>query len=249
MTTTYSEPRHARSGNRRLIAIVGVAILLVLGAGAAVTFWPAANEPLNAASTSSAAPSELTFSIGTVSGASSAPVQAPIRVAGAEGLGSATLRLTYDPAVVKVTGVAKGDLAASTLTYHHEPATGALTMLLTTPRAAGIAGDGVYAIVTLEAVEGAMGRSAPLTLAVASAASSEASALDAAATSGSFRNGVPGDVSGNGVVDAQDYDLLSRHLVGEPVSILALNADLDGDGKVTDLDALKLIQQLEPSSS
>lgn len=241
MSTTYTEPRHSRIGNRRLVTIVGIAILLALGAGAAVTFWPSGGF---GATTEPAGASDLTFTIGTISGASGAPVQAPIRVSGADGLGSATLKLTYDATVVKVASVAKGDLADSTLTYHHEPSTGSLAMLLTTPRASGIEGSGVYAVVTLEAVEGAMGKSAPLTLAVASAASSEASAIEATATSGSFRNGVPGDVSGNGVVDAQDYDLLSRYLVGEPVTILALNADLDGDGKVTDLDALKLHQQL-----
>lgn len=260
MTTSYSQPWHSRPAPRKAF-VAGAAILVVLAATAvalpftplwgsfteaeqAVVDAPVQNAAAPAATTTAPAASVATFSLGVVSAAPAAPVEAAIRVTGAQNLGGASLRLTYDPAVVQVTSVRNGDVAGSTLTWH-EGTTGTLTMLLTTSRADGWTGAGSFAVVTFEATEGAMGTSTPLTLSLVSVTNAEREAIAAQTVSGSFRNGVRGDVDGNGIVERADYDLLSRHLVGDDVEILELNADLDGDGKITDVDALILHQQLD----
>ncbi|HWH08499.1 MAG TPA: dockerin type I repeat-containing protein [Candidatus Thermoplasmatota archaeon] len=133
----------------------------------------------------------------------------------------------------------------SALTWSHDETTGTLVMLLTTSLPAGATGDHVFAVVTLEAREGSVGDVSPLALTVrgAARAGGEVAGLDA--TGGSFRNGVPGDVLGDGTVDQADYDRLAAYLVGEDARIVELNADLDGDGKVTDADAVRLHQYLD----
>jgi hypothetical protein len=85
----------------------------------------------------------------------------------------------------------------------------------------------------------------PLTLSVRGVARFDGTVGGLDASSGSFRNGVPGDVLGDGSVDQADYKALTAYLVGEDVSIVALNADLDGDGLVTDADAVRLHQYLD----
>lgn len=244
MTVSYSEPWASRGSNRKLLTVGAVAaLLLVGGVVAAKVAWPAA-APAADAPAQAPAPTTTTFSLGSFAGAPGVPVQVPVLVAGASGLGAASVRLAYDPAVVAVVDVTGGDVPGSTLTWRHDAAAGEVVMLLTTFAEKGLVGAGTFAVVTMQAVEDAMGTSSPLALSVASATSVERATLPADAKSGAFRNGVTGDVSGDGVVDRADYDLLTRFLVGEDVELLMLNADVDGDGQVTTADALALHQQI-----
>lgn len=249
VTVSYSEPWHTRPANRKIFALAGIAIVVIAGVAAIATYpsWGGAEaahaETGERLSANRVAVDSPTFSIASVSGAPGTPLTVPIQLAGAEGLGGASVRLAYDPAVVRVLSVTNGDLASSTLTWRHDVQNGVLAMLLTTSAQTGVNGAGTYAIVTLEAVDGAMGTSTPLTLSVTSATTAAHDVITAKAASGSFRNGIPGDVSGDGIVDRADYDLLSRWLVGEDVKILKLNADLDDDGAITDVDAIILHQR------
>ncbi|MCL2509244.1 MAG: leucine-rich repeat protein [Oscillospiraceae bacterium] len=55
----------------------------------------------------------------------------------------------------------------------------------------------------------------------------------------------PGDVNGDGVVDAADGILLTRYVAGwKNVTIVAANADVNGDGKVDETDAVILKRYL-----
>lgn len=245
MNPAYNQPRLSRTASWKLAAAGGAALLLV--ASAALAFTALNDDPAPAADArqAAAATGTPTVSVGVVSGAPFVPVEVPVRLAHAADLGSASVRLTYDPAVVAVTGVRNGDVPSSALTWHHDEATGALVMLLTTSLSEGASGDHVFAWVTMEARDGAVGDVSPLSLSVrgAARAGGEVAGLDAG--SGTFRNGVPGDVLGDGTVDQADYDRLAAYLVGEDARIIELNADLDGDGKVTEQDAVRLHQYLD----
>lgn len=245
MSTNYnSQPRLSRSTSLKL-AVGGAAALLLVATG--VLAYTALNDdPAPAAATQSAAAATgTTVSIGVVSGAPLVPVEAPVKLVGANGLGSASIRLTYDPAVVSILNVRNGDVPQSALTWHHDEATGTLIMLLTTSLPKGASGDHAFAYVTLQANDGSVGDVSPLALTVRGAAQAGGQVAGLDATSGSFRNGVAGDVLGDGTVDQADYDRLAAYLVGEDARIVELNADLDGDGKVTDADAVRLHQYLD----
>jgi hypothetical protein len=56
---------------------------------------------------------------------------------------------------------------------------------------------------------------------------------------------IPGDVNGDGRVDASDYDALRLYIVGRSVEgFVSEAADLNGDGKVNAQDLVLLIQLL-----
>ena len=240
-------PRHARAVNWKAFGSIA-AVVLLAGAGALAYFAYARTHATagDGAPVGSAAHATV-LSLGVVSGAPAVPVETAIRLAGANGLGSASLTLTYDPKVVTLADVRNGNVPQSALTWRHDPTTGTLIMLLTTSLAKGATADGTLATVTLLAKDGAVGEVSPLALSVRHAARADGAAVTVEAASGSFRNGVPGDVTGNGLVDHDDYERLANWLVGEPVSIVELNADLDADGKVTDADAVRLHQMLDAS--
>ena len=54
-----------------------------------------------------------------------------------------------------------------------------------------------------------------------------------------------GDVNGDGNVDQQDAELVMAHLSGETVleSEQVKRADMDGDGEITYLDAMSIMEQ------
>ena len=137
-----------------------------------------------------------------------------------------------------------GNLAESQLTWRQDATSGTLVLLVTTALQKGVSGESTLAFVTLKAVDGAVGKISPLTIAMRSAVRADGDAITLAASSGSFHNGVPGDVNGDGKVDKDDYERLAGYLVGDDVQIVQLNADLNSDGKVTDADAILLHQQL-----
>ena len=60
-----------------------------------------------------------------------------------------------------------------------------------------------------------------------------------------YQQVIPGDVNGDGEVNALDYEMLRRYIVGIPVEGFVLEAaDLNGDGKVNAVDVVLLIRQL-----
>ena len=243
MTSMYSQPRLQKSKSWKL-ASIGVAALLGVSvlayAGYSASDFGASGS--SAATTSGAHAPSIT--IGTISGAPLIPVETAIRLSGVSGLSSAGVTLTYDPDVVSLVDARAGDVSQNQFTWRHDPATGAVVMLLTTALVGGTTGDANFATLTFKAKEGAVGQVSPLVLSVRGAVDAKGTAADIEAVDGSFRNGVPGDVLGDGTVDQSDYDRLASYLVGEDVTIIALNADLDGDGRVTDADAVLLHRKL-----
>lgn len=244
--------RATRSRSWKLTA-TGIALLLLAGGGALgyAAYHGASHASEGGAPAtggSAAASSAPGVAIGTISGSAAAPVETPVRLAAADGLGSVSFSLTYDPAIVAVTAVRNGDVPQSQLTWRQDTTSGTLVMLVTTALPKGVSGPSTVAYVTLKAVDGAVGKVSPLAIAIRSAVRADGDAVTLQATSGSFHNGVPGDVNGDGVVNKDDYERLASYLVGDNVPIVPLNADLNGDGKVTDADAILLHQHIAEGS-
>lgn len=274
MTSSYAQPRPKNSRSTTWVT-VGVAALVLLAAVAAAYWWrddgaetavaqapeTASAEPLEATAVAAAAepafeaspvaeapaePAPTTYlRLGSVSGATMVPVTVPLRLEGAEGFSSASIRLAYDPSVVALDQVGAGDVPQSNLAFHHDADAGIVVVLLTSSAPGGVTGDHTFATFVFSAREGAVGTKSPLDLTLRGAAGPDGEALSMGVQGGSFRNGLAGDVLGDGVVDQADYDRLAAYLVGEPVDIVRLNADIDGDGDVTDADALRLHQYLD----
>lgn len=247
MTTYDHQPGLSRSKNLKMAAIGGAVLLLV--AGGALAYVGVTGQHSKAAAASVTAPQRASVGIGIVSGAPGVPAEVPVRLTGADALGSASITVTYDPKVVTLTDARNGAVAKSQLTWRHDASQGVIVMLLTTSLPTGLSGEGALAVLTFTAKDGAVGQVSPLTVAVKSAVHADGTQATLDAASGTFRNGVPGDVNGDGKVDASDYDRLARYLVGEDVTIVMLNADLNGDGKVTEADAVRLLQQLDGTNA
>lgn len=245
MTSSFGQPRHDSPKTWKLAATAAVVVFLV--AASVATYVVYTNNSTPNETTSLAAPGATApgISMGTFSGSPNAAVDVPIRFAGVAGLGSASLTIQYDPAVVTIEDVHKGDVASSQLTWRHDGTEGTLVLLMTTSLPDGATGAGTLAFLSMKAKEGAVGEVSPLTVTVRSAVLADGETTRIDATNGAFHNGMPGDVNGDGLVDSMDYVRLARYLVGEEVTIVALNADLTGDGKVTDADAMKLLQRLD----
>ena len=58
---------------------------------------------------------------------------------------------------------------------------------------------------------------------------------------------IPGDVNGDGEINALDYEAMRRHIVGlEVENFVPEAADLNGDGKVNAQDLVELINSMNP---
>jgi hypothetical protein len=243
MSTYPLDPGRSRSKNVKLAA-VGATVLLLAGLGA-LAYVGVASQGHAGAAVHAAAPARATVAIGTVSGAPGVPVEVPVSLAGASSLGSVTVQVAYDPKVVTFDDARPGPIEKSQLTWRHDESQGLLILLLATSQPGGFSGEDPLAVLTFTAKGGAVGQLSTLTVTVRDAVHADGTEAAVDASSGSFRNGIPGDVNGDGKVDLSDYDLLARYLVGDPVTIVPLNADLNGDGKVTEADAVLLLQKLD----
>ncbi len=58
------------------------------------------------------------------------------------------------------------------------------------------------------------------------------------------RNILKGDVDGNGKVEQADLTLLSKYIVDNTIKINTANADMNGDGKISNTDASQLMSKL-----
>lgn len=183
--------------------------------------------------------------IGNVSGSILHAVSAPIHIENLTDLGSATVRLTFDPAVVEVLGVGNSSVPGATLTSNVDQPNGTVTILLTTSARPGPSGSFVLATLSMRAV-GSAGATSPLDLTVDELVDSDGDAISATVVDGTFRAGLLGDADGDGDVDLQDVQAIADAVVGNrPMSsIVAVDADVSRDGVVTGKDAMFLGQHL-----
>ena len=56
--------------------------------------------------------------------------------------------------------------------------------------------------------------------------------------------GLPGDLNADGNVDLTDYMRFKQYLIGQSSDIKLVNADVDGDNRITIKDAVLVSKQL-----
>lgn len=186
------------------------------------------------------------FAIGNHNGSALAPTVAPIYARGMQDFGSATIALSMNTSVVSVVNVTEGDMPGAQTTWQFNNSTGYLTILVTTSARPGPSGDFVLAYVWLQATTN-VGAETVLHLGLYEATRSDGRAFAATRHDGTFRAGLLGDVTGNGVLDGEDLRWLSEYAVeARPLaSLVRANADTNRDGRVSGVDAMFLRQHLE----
>lgn len=191
-----------------------------------------------------------TFSIGNVSAGPVIAVAKAIRLDNVTNFGAATLNMSFDPAIADVVTVSPGNIPGATTTWSVNNSTGLVSILVTTNGTAGPSGSFVFANVSFRAA-GVPGATTTLDLAAAETVRPDGSAIPATAVDGTFRSGLLGDVTGDGILTVADYAALSEYVVGLRTSsqLTVANADTNRDGRVTGVDAMFLDQYLAGTRS
>jgi hypothetical protein len=173
-------------------------------------------------------------------------VTVPIIIQTDEMLGAATIRLDYNPLVVKVNGASWGDLGD--VTANVDNISGRVKMVAAYGLTPGKTGTVKFADVTLEAV-GIPEAVSPLTLTVVDMFNFAVQPVTLDAISnGTFTVGgrLEGDVNNDTFINSGDVLLVARHIVG----IIGLTgddllaADVNDNGTVNSADLLLIKQYL-----
>lgn len=187
-----------------------------------------------------------TLRVGYHHGGLLAPTRAPIALENARDLGAITFTLSLDASVAGVADVTPGNLTGANMTWSYNESQGVLTVLVTTAARPGPSiPSAVLANVWLEAT-GPVGSRTDLDVEVAELVDSNGTAQAASAFDGSFRAGILGDVDGDGLIASADADALAAVVVGSrsASTVYAANADLNGDGRLSGVDVMRLRQHL-----
>lgn len=180
-------------------------------------------------------------SIANASGGPLNPVTVPIRLTNFTDLGSITVNLSFNASIVRIENVSVGNAPGANVTWNVNNSTGTLGVLLTTSAMPGPMGNFTLVNVTLKAV-GTTGAVSVLNITTVEAVHSDGSAFAVLDEDGTFRSGLLGDVNVDNILDQLDVDLLSKHVVGLPVSLTLANADTNRDGRISGVDAMFLAQ-------
>ena len=170
-------------------------------------------------------------------------VTLPITVVNAGNVGAVDVTLTYDPAVVMVTGVAGGDMdyTNTNIEYIADGWIRIGAIQTTNP------GLDNFTLLDVTLAPQATGASCPLTLTVTTfkEATPEGAEIAYVISSGTYTTLLLGDVDGSGDVTMSDATYLIGYLIGcsgyEIINEAA--ADINGDGIVDVFDAMYLAKQ------
>jgi hypothetical protein len=170
-------------------------------------------------------------------------VTLPITVVNAGNVGAVDVTLTYDPAVVMVTGVAGGDMdyTGTNIEYIADGWIRIGAMQTANP------GLDNFTLLDVTLAPQATGTSCPLTLTVTTfkEATPEGAEIAYVISSGTYTTLLLGDVDGSGDVTMSDATYLIGYLIGcsgyEIINEAA--ADINGDGIVDVFDAMYLAKQ------
>lgn len=188
----------------------------------------------------------MRFSAGSVTCAAGDTVTIPVTLTDNAGFVSANLTLTYDSSVltlvsVEDSGTLEGAVHSDSLTSPYR-----LAWNNDLSSADGTA-EGEAARLTFAVSSDAAPGEYPLHLSVPKYGILNASGrpVDCGFADGVIRVGLPGDGSGDGIVDSADALLLRKYLAGWNVTINETNADVNGDGKINAMDSVILRQFLD----
>ncbi|CAD6492580.1 MAG: von Willebrand factor type A domain protein [Candidatus Argoarchaeum ethanivorans] len=167
----------------------------------------------------------------------------PIIINGMTNFGAATVTLSYDPTVVQITDVTAGDVGTPTTNINNT--TGTATIVAYVSTATGPDSPITLAILELSAV-GSSEDTSPITLAITTLADADGTSVSSTAESGVFVvcAGVNGDLNGDDTLTPADAAIALEIAVGSRPcdDAMLAAADVSGDGMVTSLDALMILQ-------
>ena len=173
-------------------------------------------------------------------------VTLPIKIKNGVDVGACDITLTFDPAVVNVTGVTDGDMdiTVANLEHAHEGLVRIGTYQSGNP---GLSGEITFANVVLEPVNGG-NCSLNLSVVTFKDATPVGNQMPYIVRNGTYTGGVSmnGDVNGNGIVDIHDAMYLAKYVLKKPgfTTIDEEAADVNGDGEIKSSDAMYLAKHV-----
>lgn len=164
----------------------------------------------------------------------------------ARGFGALTLSMRYNASAVEVEQVLPTGYGPNlTMWWHDDEGNGTLRILFTGAGAIpGPSGTFELAHVMLKAL-GAPGSESRLDLTVEEAVHSNGTSMATQSRDGTFRSGLLGDADADGDVDMDDLEAIAEYVLGIPsASVDEWGADVNRDGRVSGVDAMRLEQRL-----
>lgn len=160
----------------------------------------------------------------------------PITLSGVTNYGTGTINISYNPGVVHVTNVA-GTYQSTLITSNIDNTTGITR--ISAWNTGGVSGDVFFANVTFESVGPCQ---SPLRIDIRKLVDTDMSSILTTVANGSFTTigQCPGDLNEDCEITPADAMIALRMAVRHEYSIAA---DLDGDDRVTALDALMILQE------
>lgn len=169
---------------------------------------------------------------------SESDVTAPLMINGVQDLAGATVKVSYDPAAVLVTAIAKGDLGTYTSNLNY--AQGGWVKLMAYLVGSGRSGNVRFAELTISP-QGSYGAYSTLQIEVETLSDTEYRTIDADVIAGFFYRGMNGDVHADRVIDALDSESIARGLAGDPGYPLKFGpSEVSGDGILDAYDCVYL---------
>lgn len=172
-------------------------------------------------------------------------VTLPIMISDAENVGAADVTLTYDPTVVKVTGVTDGDMDCTyTNTEHIDE--GWIRVGATQSNNDGMSGDFILLNVELAPVGTDLQCSLELNVTTFKDSTPDCTTMEYTILNGVYTSSTKGDVNDDDVVDIADAMYIAKHVIGitgyETINENA--ADVNGDGIVDMSDSMYLMKHV-----
>lgn len=183
------------------------------------------------------ADADAVISIGDATGAAILP----LTVTGAADVGACDITLSYDPAVVNVSGVNDGDMDCTYTNCEHT-GEGWIRIGAIQGDNPGLIGNFTLLNITLEPVSA--GASCPLTLTVTTwkDATPAGTTMTYTISNGTYTSSVQGDANDDGTVDIADAAYIAKHVIGIAgyESLNGYAADVNGDKVVDMADSMYL---------
>lgn len=171
-------------------------------------------------------------------------VLVPVRLEGAQGIGSLGFTISYNPAVIQYIKADKGAVMPADASFvPNSPQQG--TVILAYATSGAINGSGTAAQLEFKAT-GTQGSQSALTLSEITATGSGGAQVGVSASNGQVTIGqkIKGDGTGDGQVTVLDALMALKMYVKALTENLVL--DVNGDGKVTPEDARQILKMAKP---
>ena len=162
-------------------------------------------------------------------------VTIPIEIGNGANVGACDIMLSYDPAIVNVTGVTGGDMDVTVANLEHA-GDGWVRIGTYQTDNPGLSGQITFANVAFEPVGSGGNCSLNLSVTTFKDATPEGNEMPYVVSNGTYTALLNGDVNGDGVVDMHDAMYLAKHVLGKSgFEVIITEAADVNDDKVIDI--------------